>query len=123
MRRQLRGARSYRGGLDAEATAATALTAEGWTVLGQRMRTPAGEIDLVAERDGLLAIIEVKQRTTLTAAAHALSSRQRGRLVRAAEILLATHPAWGRAGVRFDVMLVDVAGVVERIEDAFRLES
>ncbi len=84
--------------------------------------TEAGEIDIVAERQGLLAFIEVKARPVLSEAAAALSSRQRARLLAAGEIVLAKHPEWGRAGVRFDVMLVDAAGQVRRIVDAFRLE-
>lgn len=107
----------------AEAAAAAALQGDGWTVLGQRLRTPAGEIDILAERDGVLAIVEVKRRATLAEAAFALSPRQQGRLAAAAGILLAANPGWGRAGVRFDVVLVDAAGRVRRIADAFRLES
>jgi putative endonuclease len=97
--------------------------ADGWTVLARRVRTAAGEVDAVAEKDGVLAILEVKTRPTLAGAAVALSVRQRTRLLAAAEILLAENPGWGRAGVRFDVLLVDAAGAVRRIADAFRLEG
>lgn len=99
------------------------LEAEGWTILGNRLRTVAGEVDLVAEKAGLLAIIEVKHRPTLSGAAVSLSARQRARLLAAGEILLAEHPQWGRAGVRFDLLIVDALGAVRRIADAFRLEG
>jgi putative endonuclease len=122
-RRALRGRSNQAGGLSAEAAAAAALTAEGWTILARRLRTAAGEIDLVAERDGLLAIVEVKRRARLADAAWALGPRQRARLIAAAEILLAENPGWGAAGVRFDVILVDAAGTVRRIADAFRIEG
>lgn len=121
--RARRGRRAHHRGVGAEAAACAALEREGWTVLGRRLRTEAGEIDLVAEKDGLLAVIEVKSRPTLADAAAALSARQRARLLGAAEILLAAHPGWGRAGVRFDVLVVDVAGRVRRITDAFRQEA
>lgn len=97
--------------------------ADGWGVLARRMRTAAGEVDLVAERAGLLAIIEVKRRSTLADAAAALGPRQRARLLAAAEIILGEHPEWGRAGVRFDVLVVDGVGRVRRIADAFRQEG
>ena len=45
------------------------------------------------------------------------------RLLAAADAALAQHPEWGRAGVRFDVLLVDAAGQVRRVADAFRLEG
>ena len=107
----------------AEDAACLALAQDGWTVLGRRIRTRAGEVDAVAEKAGLLAIVEVKRGATLAAAAHVLSPRQRGRLLKAAEILLGEHPDWGAEGVRFDVMLVDAAGTVRRVADAFRAEA
>ena len=121
--RQRRGQRAYAVGVGAEDAACAALERDGWTVLGRRLRTPAGEVDAVAEKHGLLAIIEVKARPTLADAAWSLSPRQRARLLAAAEILLAGHPDWGKAGVRFDVLLVDAAGAVRRIVDAFRQEA
>lgn len=119
--RMRRGKRAQASGLRAEAAACAALCADDWTILGQRLRTAAGEIDIVAERAGLLAIVEVKHRPSLTGAAEALSLRQQRRLMLAAEILLGENPGWGREGVRFDVMLVDAEGTVRRIADAFRL--
>ena len=122
LRRQ-RGRRAYVRGIDAEAAACAALARDGWTALARRMRTAAGEVDLVAEKAGVLAIIEVKARPTLADAAAALLPRQRARLLAAAEILLAEHADWGAAGVRFDVLLVNAAGQVRRIANAFRLEE
>jgi putative endonuclease len=96
---------------------------DGWVILARRLRTAAGEIDIIAERAGLLAFIEVKSRPTLAGAAYSLGARQRARLIAAGEVVLAGNPSWGKAGVRFDVMLVDAAGQVRRISDAFRLEG
>jgi putative endonuclease len=108
-------------GRHAEARAAAALEGEGWAVLARRCRTPAGELDLVAERAGLLAFVEVKARPSLAEAAFALAPRQRARLCAAAECWLAANPGHGAAGMRFDVMLVDELGRVRRIADAFRV--
>jgi putative endonuclease len=120
--RQRRGRNAQARGVDTEAVAGAALIRDGWVVHARRLRTASGEIDLVAEKDGLLAIVEVKSRPTLADAAAALTMRQRARLLAAAEILLAEHPDWGANGVRFDVMVVDAAGAVRRIADAFRGE-
>jgi putative endonuclease len=106
-------------GQDAEARAAAALEARGWAVLARRVRTPSGELDLVAEREGLLAFVEVKARPNLAEAAFSLSGRQQARIMAAAEAWLAAHPGHGAAGMRFDVILVAPEGL-RRIADAFR---
>ena len=120
MNRSRRGQTANQRGRLAEDAASAALERIGWHILARRLRTSAGEIDLVAEKDGLLAIVEVKARRGLADAAEALTVRQQARLLAATEIVLATHPDWGAEGVRFDLMLVDASGVVRRITDAFR---
>jgi putative endonuclease len=121
--RARRGSRAHALGIDAEAAACAALERDGWTLRARRLRTKAGEVDVVAEKNGLLALVEVKARPTLSEAAGALSARQRKRLIAAAEIVLADHPDWGAAGVRFDVLLIDAGGSVRWIANAFRLED
>ena len=118
-----RGGAAYATGLRAETLACDALARDGWTILGRRLRTARGEIDIAAERDGLLSLVEVKARRTLTDAAHALLPRQRARLLAAAEILLGQNPGWGRNGTRIDVILVDANGTIRRISDAVRLDD
>jgi putative endonuclease len=119
--REQKGRSAHANGVAGEEYACAAVRAEGWTILARRLRTKAGELDIIAEKAGLLAVIEVKARPTLAEAAVALSFRQRARLLGACEIMLAEHPDWGANGVRFDVLLVDAAGRVRRIADAFRL--
>jgi len=120
-RRLLRGRRAEAAGREAEAIAAAALAREGWALLARRARTPAGEIDLVAERDGLLAFVEVKARPSLSEAAASLGPRQRARLLAAAECWLAANPGHGARGMRFDVVIVAADGTARRIADAFRI--
>jgi putative endonuclease len=118
--RSRQGQAADRRGRDAEDAARLALELDGWSILARRLRTSAGEIDMVAEKDGLLAIVEVKARRRLADAAASVSDRQQARLISATEIILANNPQWGAQGVRFDLLLVDAAGVVRRIADAFR---
>ncbi|MBL6454459.1 YraN family protein [Belnapia sp. T6] len=118
--RRLRGGRAESAGRAGEAAAEAALAREGWTVLARRCRTLAGELDLIAEREGLLAFIEVKARPSLAEAAFALGPRQRARLLAAAECWLAENPGAGAAGIRFDLLVVAADGTVRRIADAFR---
>ena len=59
-------------GRKAERYAAMWLRAKGWRILAQRVRTPAGEIDLVAKRGKIVAFVEVKARRTMDEAQHSL---------------------------------------------------
>jgi len=104
----------------AEELACAALVRDGFAILGRRMRTKLGEIDVVAATGELLVFAEVKRRADLGRAAAALGTRQQARLLAAAECLLAANPAWHRPAIRFDVLLVDAAGRVRRVADAFR---
>jgi putative endonuclease len=104
----------------AEDAAAAALLREGWRVLARRARMPGGELDIVAERDGLLAFIEVRARASLRDAAVSITPAKQARLAAGAEAWLAANPGHGAAGMRFDVMLVAADGSLRRIADAFR---
>jgi putative endonuclease len=111
-----------RRGREAEDLAAAALERAGWRILGRRVRTPPGELDLVAEQGGLVAFLEVKHRPTGAEAAFSVTERQRRRIAAAAEAWLAARPDAAPAGVRFDVVVVDASGRVRRIADAFRAD-
>jgi putative endonuclease len=82
------------------------LRLRGWRIVGRGWRCPAGEIDIIARRGRVLAVIEVKSRTQVEDAAAALTRRQRRRIARAAEALLQARPDFGTLDLRFDVMLV-----------------
>jgi putative endonuclease len=68
--------------------AAWFLRMRGWTILGQRLRTAVGEVDLVARRGKLLAFVEVKSRATQEAADHSLNRNRLRRVAAAADVLL-----------------------------------
>lgn len=118
LRRSAANARGQRS----EDLVAELLAAEGYAILGRRVRTPVGEIDLIAGLGGLVCFVEVKQRRRLADAAVAISPAQRRRIVAAAEYWLARNPEHGRDGARFDVVVVDAERQARRIADAFRVE-
>ena len=96
------------------------LRLSGYRVLARRLRTPAGEIDIVARRGALLAIVEVKARATADAAAFALTEPQWRRIARAAEMFVARRPALADCAIRFDAMLVTPRGWPTHVVDAWR---
>lgn len=113
-------AAAERFGRRAEAVCRLALRLGGYRVVSVRERTPLGEIDIVARRGGILAIVEVKARRDAGAATVALSERQRRRLARAAAAFLARHPELAPLSVRFDVMLVSPWRWPRHLADAWR---
>jgi putative endonuclease len=101
--RRARGAAARKLGRRAEVLAALWLMAKGYRILGFRLPTPLGEIDLLAQRGRVLAVVEVKQRTTIEDALDAVTPSQRDRLRRAAAHL-ATH----RSGLRELLVRLDL---------------
>lgn len=106
-------------GRDAEDVVAEYFQAQGCIILARRLRTKAGEIDLVAANAGCLIFVEVKARRCLVDAAYAVLPRQQARLLEAASLALAQNPGWAREEMRFDVALV-AGGNVEMLPDALR---
>ena len=95
-----------RRGRRAEQAAVLRLSLTGWRILGQRVRTPVGELDLIAVRGGTLAFVEVKQRPGLDAGLQALAPRQRDRMLRAAALWRARRPDLAALSPRFDLMII-----------------
>jgi putative endonuclease len=83
------------------------LRLRGWRVVARGWRCPMGEIDIVARRGGVLAVIEVKSRVALLADGTAVPSpRQRRRIARAAQAFLKARPDLAGLDLRFDLMQV-----------------
>ena len=111
---EIRGRRS-------ETFAALMLACKFYRVIGRRVRTPAGEIDLIAiSPSGLLCFIEVKARRSERDAVEAITSRQRDRIARAAELFLRSRPGLRHKAVRFDTMLIIPRRWPRHVRDAWR---
>ena len=76
------GAVSHRLGHRSEWLAAAWLMAKGYQVLGFRLKTRAGEIDILARRGKVLAVVEVKRRATQYQKQGGLSRAKRNRNIR-----------------------------------------
>src|ERR1700679_893330 len=90
-----------------ETWAAWWLRLKGHRILGRRIKTHAGEIDLVSlPLFGPVCFVEVKARALPRAALDAVAPSQRTRIARAASLYLASRPALARRGMRFDIIAV-----------------
>ena len=93
-------------GRTAEAVAALFLIAKGYRILGRRLRSRLGEIDIVAKRGRRLAFVEVKARSSLAAGHAALADAQARRIHDAAERFVAQRPHLQNCELGFDAVIV-----------------
>jgi putative endonuclease len=113
---------AWRFGRFGEAICSWRLRLSGYRVIARDVRTPLGELDLVARRGRIIAFVEVKARSG-DDAIEALMPRQRHRIVRAAEMFLADKPAFAALDVRFDVMIVGRRLLPKHLPAAFRADD
>lgn len=119
-------ARSRRGGLArvsgrrGEVLAAVLLMLKGYRILGFRLASPQGEIDLLALKAGVLTVVEVKRRATLEAALEAVRPDQRLRLRRAAAAVAAGRPALKGLTIRLDLIALAPGRLPRHIADAWK---
>ena len=110
----------FRKGHRGEWLAAWALRLKGFRILAVRHRTPVGEIDLIARRGDLVAIVEVKARATLLAAMDAVSPAAQRRIEAAADLWLAKQRDHARLSLRFDIVAVLPRRWPVHVPDAWR---
>jgi putative endonuclease len=107
-----------------EDIAARFLARHGWQIVGRNVRCGrAGELDIVAERAGVLAFVEVKTRSTdrFGTPGEAVTWRKQNRIRSLARLYLTrVHPT--ASSIRFDVIEVRTGGpgpLVTHLEGAF----
>lgn len=110
-----------------ERVAETWLAQRGWVILDRRFRNGHRDLDLVAEREGVVAFVEVKARTgkDFGQPVEAVNWRKQRELSRSASVWIAR---FGRSEqtFRFDVVGVLMDGErvrVQHIENAFAVKA
>lgn len=103
------------------------LRRRGWRVVQRRFRSGHRDIDLVVERDGTVAFVEVKARNghEFGGPVQAVNHRKRKQLERSAMVWIDRH-GQDAESYRFDVVGVLMNGAEVRIchvENAFSLAS
>jgi putative endonuclease len=106
-------------GKSAEDIAAEHLQGQGLEVIARNYRRRNGEIDIIARAGEVLAIVEVRTRSTdhFGGAAESIDGWKRHKIIRCAEQLLQQQKHLARLRVRFDVIVVhDAGGGAPRVE-------
>ena len=125
MSRSWRGRRNHLSGIAAEESVARYYHRRGAELLGQRIRTPEGELDLVMRTGDILVFVEVKKRSRKHLHDSPISRKQWHRLEMAAlHYMMKVQDETGVQPVcRFDVALVGPDGGIDVIENARSFEE
>lgn len=115
MKRQL----AERSGREGETRAALWLRAKGWSILDTRVKTPRGEIDIVAKRGGLVAFVEVKWRKRKADLDTAIDERRLARVAAAVECVAQEYAPDGE-DIRVDVILLAPGALPRHIVNAWQ---
>jgi len=114
-------------GKQGERLAAEYLARAGYKIVARNYRSRLGELDLVAEEQGVVVFVEVKTRRDGAAVSpfEAVTRAKRRQIARVALDYLARH-CQGERATRFDVVAVTLVGGEPRIElmkNAFALDE
>lgn len=114
MKRQI----AERNGREGERRAAFWLRAKGWRILAERVKTPRGEIDLVAKRGGVVAFVEVKWRRRGGDLDLAIDEHRLARVAAAVECVAHDYATDGE-DIRVDVILLAPGALPRHIANAW----
>ena len=114
MKRQL----AEKSGREGERRAAFWLRAKGWRILAERVKTPRGEIDLVAKRGGVVAFVEVKWRRRKEDLDLAIDEYRLSRVAAAVECVAHEYATQGE-DIRVDVILLAPGALPRHIANAW----
>ncbi len=106
-------------GKRAEWFAAFALRVKGYRIVARRYKTKSGEIDLIARKGDLVAMVEVKARPTVQEAVDAVTYASQRRINNAADHWHAKQPDATKLSIRFDIIAVCPRKWPVHLEDAF----
>ena len=112
--------RAERRGRSGETLAAFWLRIKGYRILATRLRTPVGEIDLIASKGGIIAFVEVKARARRDHALGAVTPASWHRISRAADFWMARRPGYADYGWRYDLIAIQPWRAPVHIRDAWR---
>jgi putative endonuclease len=99
--------------------AALFLRAKLYRILASRVKTPVGEIDLIASRGGVTVFVEVKSRSFSHQEEEALGGVNIRRISRAAQLWLQRRPDLANGDCRFDVIFLAPFAWPRHIVNAF----
>lgn len=117
--RRIRGRNAYLSGLAAEDAVVRIYAERGLDLLRRRWRGSRAEIDLILRDGGTFIFVEVKKSRSFDTALLSLGRAQRLRITQAASEYLGECGHDQMTDMRFDLAMMNDAGAVEIVENAF----
>jgi putative endonuclease len=107
-------------GREGENRAAADMEAAGMRIVARNVRSPAGEVDLIALDGDTLVFIEVKTWSVygIESLSYGINRKKQRRIIETAKYFLSVHREYNGMAVRFDVVFIDPKKVT-RLESAF----
>ena len=102
-----RGLRAYRKGILAEYLVAFFLRLKGYKILGMRIKTPVGEIDVLTKQKKQLIAFEVKAYKDTLQAAECIERFSKSRTSRALLCYLTQNPQYVSYELRVDAVVLN----------------
>lgn len=112
---------THKKGLLAEWRARVHLRMKGYRIMGKRLRTPAGEIDILAKKRGTWIIAEVKYRADKDTALNAISPDQQTRLINASRWVMNEYHLNQDTPMRFDAIILWGRFRIKHIKNAWQI--
>ncbi|MDR0386452.1 MAG: YraN family protein [Treponema sp.] len=107
-------------GREGENRAAAEAEAAGMRIVARNVRSPAGEVDLIALDGNTLVFIEVKTWSVygIESLSYGINRKKQRRIIETAKYFLSVHREYNGMAVRFDVIFIG-SGKITRLESAF----
>ncbi len=103
----------------AETLAALYLRLKGYRILAKRFKTKLGEIDIIATKGDLVAMVEVKARRTVQEAVDSVTATAQHRIHNSADLWLGKQRNAERLSIRFDIIAICPKKWPSHFKDAF----
>ncbi|MDR2245288.1 MAG: YraN family protein [Treponema sp.] len=107
-------------GREGENRAVAELEAAGMRIIARNVRSPAGEVDLIAVDGDTLVFIEVKAWSVygIENLSYGIDGKKQRRIIETAKYFLSVHREYNSMAVRFDVIFIGPEKVIH-LESAF----
>ena len=98
--------KAERRGRKGETLAVLLLMLKGYRIVARRFKTKLGEVDIIARRGNIAAMVEVKARASLIEAMDAVDSSAMRRIEAAGDLWLAKQRDFAKLNIRYDLIAI-----------------